>query len=122
MAQKTNAIVVLKGAGTVVTDAKRVYINNTGNPGMATAGSGDVLTGIITSLYGQGFSAFDAAVLGVYAHGLAGDIAAAKRGEASTDSNRYNRSIGRCIQKAYCLNDYSTNLRKLQKSRGNGMM
>lgn len=83
LSQKTNAVVVLKGAGTVVADCKRVYINPTGNPGMATAGSGDVLTGIIASLYGRGFEAFEAAVLGVYVHGLAGDIAAKKRGETS---------------------------------------
>jgi ADP-dependent NAD(P)H-hydrate dehydratase len=83
MAQRTNAVIVLKGAGTVVTDGERVYINKTGNPGMATAGSGDVLTGIITALLGQGLSDFDAAVLGVYIHGLAGDIAAEKIGQVS---------------------------------------
>lgn len=82
-AQRTNSIVVLKGAGTVVTDGERVYINRTGNPGMATAGSGDVLTGVITSLMGQGLSNFDAAVLGVHIHGLAGDIAAQKTGQVS---------------------------------------
>jgi ADP-dependent NAD(P)H-hydrate dehydratase len=81
LAQHTNAIVVLKGAGTVVTDGEKVYINKTGNPGMATAGSGDVLTGVITALLGQGLSEFDAAVLGVYVHGLAGDIAAKKLGQ-----------------------------------------
>lgn len=81
LSQKTSAVVVLKGAGTVVTDGKKVYINKTGNPGMATAGSGDVLTGVITALLGQGLSSFDSAVLGVYAHGLAGDIAAEKLGQ-----------------------------------------
>lgn len=82
-AQRTNTIVVLKGAGTVVTDGEKIYINKTGNPGMATAGSGDVLTGVITALLGQGLSDFDAAVLGVYIHGLAGDIAAEKFGRVS---------------------------------------
>jgi ADP-dependent NAD(P)H-hydrate dehydratase len=81
LAQHTNTTVVLKGAGTVVTDGEKVYINKTGNPGMATAGSGDVLTGVITALLGQGLSDFDAAVLGVYIHGLAGDIAADKMGQ-----------------------------------------
>ena len=66
-----------------VTDGKKVYINKTGNPGMATAGSGDVLTGVITALIGQGTNSFDAAVLGVYIHGLAGDIAAKKIGQVS---------------------------------------
>jgi len=83
LAQQTNTIVVLKGAGTVVTDGEKIYINKTGNPGMATAGSGDVLTGVITALLGQGLIDFDVAVLGVYIHGLAGDIAAEKVGQIS---------------------------------------
>jgi len=83
LAQQTKTIVALKGAGTVVTDGQKVYINKTGNPGMATAASGDVLTGVITALMGQGLSNFDAAVLGVYVHGLAGDIAAEKFGRVS---------------------------------------
>jgi ADP-dependent NAD(P)H-hydrate dehydratase len=83
MAATTGAVVTLKGAGTVVTDAKRVYINTTGNPGMATAGSGDVLTGITAALMGQGLDNFDSTVLGVYAHGLAGDIAADRLGQIS---------------------------------------
>jgi ADP-dependent NAD(P)H-hydrate dehydratase len=83
LAKHTKTIVVLKGTGTVVTDGQKVYINKTGNPGMATAGSGDCLTGIITALIGQGLSNFDAAVLGVYIHGLAGDIAAQKYGQVS---------------------------------------
>jgi NAD(P)H-hydrate epimerase len=68
-------IVVLKGAGTVVTDGRRFYVNTTGNPGMATGGAGDVLTGVIAALIGQKLPAFEAAQLGVYIHGLAGDIA-----------------------------------------------
>jgi ADP-dependent NAD(P)H-hydrate dehydratase len=83
LAKQTNTIVVLKGAGTVVTDGEKVYVNKTGNPGMATAGSGDVLTGVITALLGQKLSDFDAAVLGVHIHGLAGDIAAEKVGQVS---------------------------------------
>lgn len=74
-------VVVLKGARTIIADKSgEVYINPTGNSGMATAGSGDALTGVIASLIGQGVCAFDAAIAGVYLHGLAGDIAAKSKG------------------------------------------
>lgn len=69
------SVVVLKGHGTVVTDSKRGYLNLSGNPGMATGGAGDVLTGVLAALVAQGYEPFDAAVLGTYVHGLAGDIA-----------------------------------------------
>jgi len=82
-ARHAGAVVVLKGAGTVVAEGDKVYVNKTGNPGMATAGSGDVLTGVITALIGQTLSTFEAAVLGVYVHGLAGDIAADGLGQVS---------------------------------------
>ena len=83
LAQESNVVIALKGKGTYVTDGTREYRNETGNPGMATAGSGDVLTGVITSLVGQGISTFDAACLGVHVHGMAGDFAAASVGETS---------------------------------------
>ena len=69
-----HCIIVIKGAYTMVVYKDELYINTTGNPGMATAGSGDVLTGIITGLVAQGYDALIAAVFGVYLHGLAGDI------------------------------------------------
>jgi NAD(P)H-hydrate epimerase len=78
-AEKHKCIVALKGAFTsVATPDGRVMFNSVGNPGMATAGSGDVLTGIILSLLAQGYSAENAAIAGVFLHGLAGDIAAEK--------------------------------------------
>ncbi len=84
VAKATGSIVVLKGSGTIVTDGEKIYINDTGNPGMATAGSGDVLTGMISSFCCQGLiDDFDAACLGVYLHGLAGDIAADCKGQIS---------------------------------------
>jgi ADP-dependent NAD(P)H-hydrate dehydratase len=82
-AQKHNVIVVLKGQGTIVTDGRRVYQNTTGNPGMAKGGSGDVLTGIIAAILAQRLPAFEAAQLGVYLHGLAGDLARDQIGEVS---------------------------------------
>jgi len=73
-------VAVLKGAGTVVCDGQRLFVNTTGNPGMATAGAGDVLTGMITALVAAGTKPFEAAVLAVWAHGRAGDLAAEKWG------------------------------------------
>ena len=81
-AKRRHALLVLKGHETIVTDGERIFINTTGNPGMATAGSGDVLTGMIASLIAQGVPPFGAAQLGVYLHGAAGDVAAGKFGQA----------------------------------------
>ena len=81
-AKKYRVIVVLKGHGTVVASFDgSAYLNDTGNPGMASGGFGDVLTGMIAGLAGQKLSLFDAARLGVYLHGLAGDLAAKEVGE-----------------------------------------
>jgi NAD(P)H-hydrate epimerase len=82
-ASSPEVVVVLKGHQTVVTDGHRFSINQTGNPGMATGGTGDVLTGIITALLCQGLAPFDAARLGVHVHGLAGDLAASELGQVS---------------------------------------
>ncbi len=84
IAKKLGVITVLKGAGTVVVNPKEeVYVNNTGNPGMATAGSGDVLTGIIAGFIAQKIEFFSATKAAVFIHGLAGDIAAKEKGEIS---------------------------------------
>ncbi len=86
MIQKAKALaadngitVVVKGAPTVtISPAGRMYVNTTGNPGMATGGSGDVLTGMVLALLAQGYESEQAAFIAVYIHGLAGDIAAGK--------------------------------------------
>lgn len=76
-------VLLLKGADTVVTDGARVYVNATGNPGMATGGVGDVLSGLLGALLAAGVAAFDAAVLGAHLHGLAGDRARDRKGETA---------------------------------------
>lgn len=84
VSRRYGVTVVLKGRNTVVSSPSgRIYVNKTGNPGMASGGVGDVLTGMIASLIGQRFTPFNAAKYGVYLHGLAGDIAAKEKGEAS---------------------------------------
>jgi hydroxyethylthiazole kinase-like uncharacterized protein yjeF len=81
LAKQLKSIVVVKGAFTSIASPDgRVYFNSTGNPGMASGGTGDVLTGILTSLLGQGYESVDAAIVGVYLHGLSGDLAAADLG------------------------------------------
>ena len=80
-AKKFGVVTVLKGAGTIIASPDgEVYINHTGNSGMATGGSGDVLTGVILALLAQGYPAEDAAKIGTYIHGLAGDFAQKKQG------------------------------------------
>jgi ADP-dependent NAD(P)H-hydrate dehydratase len=82
-AQTHKIVLLLKGHQTVVTDGNRIFVNNTGNPGMATGGCGDVLTGLIAALIGQGLSGFDAALLAAWVHGRAGDLAAAEVGQTA---------------------------------------
>lgn len=82
-AKEHNAVVILKGRHSIITDGSKIAINATGNPGMATGGSGDVLTGLVSALIGQGLNSFDAAHLGAHLHGLAGDLAADHLGEVS---------------------------------------
>lgn len=82
-AEETGAIVVLKGRLTLVASGTAVFVNPTGNPGMATGGTGDVLTGLIAGFVAQGMDALDATLLAVYLHGLAGDLAASRLGETA---------------------------------------
>ncbi len=83
-ARRYGVITVLKGHRTVVASPRgKLYLNKTGNPGMATAGTGDILTGIITACAGQGISAFEAASRAVFIHGVSGDLAVRDKGETS---------------------------------------
>lgn len=81
LANELGVIVVLKGYNTVITDGIHTYINTTGNPGMAVGGSGDVLSGMVASLVGQGISPLEAAACSVWLHGTAGDICAKEIGQ-----------------------------------------
>ena len=81
MARELGCIMLLKGHHTVITDGSSIYINHTGNPGMAVGGSGDVLAGIIVSLLGQGIAPLEAAACGAWLHGAAGDLCAAEMGQ-----------------------------------------
>ncbi|MDE7114948.1 MAG: NAD(P)H-hydrate dehydratase [Muribaculaceae bacterium] len=99
MARQYGIIIVLKGHYTAtVRPTGRVYINPTGNPGMATAGAGDVLTGIIAAFLAQGYKPEHAATIGVFVHGLAGDIAAEKIGEFGMTAGDIAAYAGRAIR------------------------
>lgn len=98
-AVKHQVYLVLKGAYTsIATPNGEVYFNSTGNPGMATAGSGDTLTGIITGLLAQGYVPNRAAILGVYLHGLAGDIAANELGQEALIAEDITSSLGKAFK------------------------
>lgn len=93
-AAQHRVVVLLKGAGTVITDGRRVAVNTTGNSGMGTGGTGDVLTGLITALLGQGLEPFAAARLGAHLHGLAGDLAAAELSQPALIASDLPRYFG----------------------------
>ena len=98
-AKKLGCIIVLKGHYTFIAmPGGRSYFNSTGNPGMAKGGSGDVLTGILTALLGQSYSPGEAALLGVYLHGLAGDLAAAAHSEESMLPSDLTDHLGKAFR------------------------
>jgi NAD(P)H-hydrate epimerase len=102
-ATQWHAVLLLKGQHTIVTDGDRVYVNGTGNPGMGTGGTGDVLTGLLAALIGQGMGAFDAAVLAAWVHGRAGDLAADAVGQTAlcaTDVLSYLPAALREVERA----------------------
>lgn len=101
LSEKYYSIIVLKGAGTLVGTDEDAFINPTGNPGMATGGSGDVLAGLIASLAAQGLPAMDAAAAGVYIHGYAGDLAAEKLGEMGMTSSDIADMLPEALKKYY---------------------
>ena len=102
IADKYNCIAVLKTHNTIVTDGQHVYKNNTGNSALSKAGSGDILCGMITGLVSQGMSLYDAAKLGVYLHGLTGDIAAKNLTEYSVLATELVRFIPEAVKFHLC--------------------
>jgi NAD(P)H-hydrate epimerase len=98
LANRYGVIVLLKGHRTVITDGSRTVENQTGNPGMATGGSGDVLTGLITAMICQGLPAWEAAVLAAHVHGLAGDLAAAELTEVSLIASDLIRYLPKALR------------------------
>lgn len=100
VSNKYNIVVVLKGHNTIVSSPKGdIFVNKTGNSGMATAGSGDVLTGIVSSFIAQGLNPFEASKLAVYCHGLAGDMARIDKGEHGLIARDIVENIPRCIKR-----------------------
>lgn len=100
-AAKHNLVVLIKGAHTITIHNGKGYVNTTGNPGMATAGSGDVLTGMITGLMAQGYSSLEAAIFGVYLHGLAGDLAASSNGYEALKASIIVENIGNAYSELF---------------------
>lgn len=99
---KYQCYVVLKGAHTAITTpGGQCFFNTTGNPGMATGGSGDVLTGIITGLMAQGYSSLESCLLGVYIHGLAGDMALRNAGFEALIAGDITENLGKSFQSLY---------------------
>lgn len=93
-ASKYNIVLVIKGAHTITIFNNKGYVNTTGNPGMATAGSGDVLTGMITGLLSQGYRSVEAAIFGVFLHGLAGDLEVSSKGYEALKASGLVENIG----------------------------
>jgi NAD(P)H-hydrate epimerase len=101
--KKYNAVVVQKGANTKIsTPQGKIFLNTTGNPGMATGGSGDVLTGIILALLSQGYSAEDSAKIGVFIHGLAADLKTAEICEISLTPSDIIENLGKAFNLLKC--------------------
>jgi hydroxyethylthiazole kinase-like uncharacterized protein yjeF len=94
---KHEVIVVIKGANTIVVNGDELYVNTTGNPGMATAGSGDVLSGVLCGLLSQGYDSLIAAVFGVYLHGSAGNIISQELGYEAVMASDISKSVGKAF-------------------------
>ena len=104
-AKTHDCILVLKGAHTITIYNERLFVNSTGNPGMATAGMGDVLSGIITSFVAQGYDPLQAAIFGVYLHGSAADIALNSLGYQSMIATDIVEHLGKAFLELFKRNE-----------------
>lgn len=98
LASQIKGVIVVKGAYTLIVSKEQVWINTSGNPGMATAGSGDLLSGIIGGLLAQGYSLEKAAIIGVYVHGAAGDLSASKHSEMALTATKIYHELGAALK------------------------
>ena len=106
--KQNRLFIILKGAHTCVTTPQGdSYFNTTGNPGMAKGGSGDILTGIITSLLAQAYSPLQASLIGVYVHGMAGDLAANQLGEVGMIGSDLSKQLPEAFKQLYCVERYT---------------
>ena len=103
--EKYNCVILIKGAHTITVYKQNIYINTTGNPGMATAGMGDVLSGIITSFVAQGYDPLQAAIFGVYLHGSAADIALNSLGYQSMIATDIVEHLGKAFLELFKRNE-----------------
>jgi NAD(P)H-hydrate epimerase len=99
-AKKHNAVLVLKGHRTLISDGQYSYVNYTGTPAMATAGSGDVLSGMIAAFLARGFDAFSASKFAAYFHGLAGELSAKDKGENGVIASDISENIPKALKEA----------------------
>uniref|UniRef100_UPI003568ED18 NAD(P)H-hydrate dehydratase n=1 Tax=Muriicola sp. TaxID=2020856 RepID=UPI003568ED18 len=99
--KEAGCILVIKGAHTLILDKDKGYVNTSGNPGMATAGSGDVLTGVITGLLSQGYAPLEASLMGVYLHGRAGDLCLQSQSMESLTAGDITSQLGAAFREFY---------------------
>ena len=107
-AKKYGVILVIKGAHTMTIDSESIYVNSSGTPALATAGSGDVLTGIITGLLAQGYLPLNAAIVGVFVHGMTANLTSGKINSRSFVASDIIENIGNVynyLESCRCLSD-----------------
>jgi ADP-dependent NAD(P)H-hydrate dehydratase / NAD(P)H-hydrate epimerase len=119
-AKKYKVVLVIKGAHTIIVFKDKLYVNSTGNPGLATAGSGDVLTGIITGLIAQGYTANTAAIFGVYLHGKAADIALEDFGYQSLIASHIIKYLGEAYLDLFKQPEQQPQEQEIEKGKTNG--